>query len=100
MLLPVLEHVEVSGSRFLRRPELACVEPVVPDRSLSRKSAVHRQRDANRKPAYPRAERATVVSLDDCVQVIGLNGEGQNSEAPIRGPSDCGQRRIEDPDTS
>jgi len=90
MLLPVLEHVEEGRSRFVRRPELACVVPVAPDRFFSSKSAVHRQRDANREPAYPRDERATVLGLDDCVQVIGLNGEGENSEAAIRCPSDCG----------
>jgi hypothetical protein len=84
----------------MRRPELACVVAVAPDGSLSGEGAVHRQRDANRKPAYPRDERATVVGLDDCVQVIGLNGEGENPEAPIRCPSDCGQCRIENPDTS
>jgi len=95
-----LKHIEEGRSRFWRRPELACVVPVAPDRSLSSKRAVYGQRDANGKPAYPRDERTTVVGLDDCVQVIGLNGEGENSEARIRCPSDCGQGRIENPDAS
>ena len=35
-------------------------------------------------PRIPATSARAVVGLDDCVQVIGLNGEGENPEAPVR----------------
>jgi hypothetical protein len=70
----VVEHVPDGAPHFRGRPELTC-EVVVPEHfAATCKSAIDRARNADRDAAHSAGEPVPVRSLDDEVQVIGLNG--------------------------
>jgi len=100
MLSPVLQHVEEGRARLSRRPKLPRVVAIAPDGAFPIKAAVDGQCDANREPSYPRHQSATILGLDDCVQVICLYREGEYSEARVRCAPDRRQDRVEESDVS
>jgi len=96
MLLPVLKHVEQSRACFTGRAELAGVVAIGPDWPFPTQSTVHGQRDTDGQPADSLQESTTVVAFYDRVQVICLDGERDNPESRVGGPTNRRQNLLED----
>jgi len=47
------------------------------------------QRDPDRKTPNAFRQLEMIIGLDDCVQVVLLNGEMQHAKCPITGPGDA-----------
>jgi hypothetical protein len=95
MLRPVLQHVEQGGAGFARGLELVRVVPVREDGPAVTQRTMSRSSHPNRQPLHPPRESPLVLSLDDQVKMIGLNGEVHNAEVVLLALRNRAKQRLE-----
>ena len=85
VLLAIHEHVNQRVPHFARRGERSRVVPVAEHGAPAAESAVDRASDPDRDAAETAGQTFAAVRFDEEMDVIVLDGEVDNPEAPARG---------------
>ena len=89
MLSEIQENVDEAVADLSRRSERASVVPVPPHRTVAAPDAIERAGHATGEAVDTRSQAIGGVSLDDEMNVVGLNGEMHDAEVLATRGGEC-----------